>query len=156
MARSRKRISRCFWGISVSQPVIAPWALSGRCPDDPVCLSGKPASKSYIDALLSNKPSLTNNDEDDSYDIHQKPTSTSSAPRSLNFTQFLTMFCTHLLPFSTEQEMVDAFGCWDESDEGVLDIEEYRKWQKEWGTVSGDEEVRVPKTLAASDDKLAV
>lgn len=102
-----------------------------------IFLTGKPVSKSYIDALLSNKSSL-NNDEDDSYDLHP---STSSAPRSLNFTQFLTMFCQHLLPFSTEQEMVDAFGCWDEGDEGVLDIEEYRKWQREWGTGS-DEQVR--------------
>lgn len=47
-----------------------------------------------------------------------------SASRSINFTQFLTLFGQHLLALAdSEQEILDAFACFDEHDEGVVDVQ---------------------------------
>ncbi|KAJ9101638.1 hypothetical protein QFC20_005169 [Naganishia adeliensis] len=46
-----------------------------------------------------------------------------STTRTINFTQFLTLFGQHLLELAdSEQEILDAFACFDEHDEGVVDI----------------------------------
>jgi Ca2+-binding EF-hand superfamily protein len=50
-------------------------------------------------------------------------TAGSTGSRSINFTQFLTMFGHHLLDLAdSEQEILEAFACFDEHDEGVVDV----------------------------------
>lgn len=45
-----------------------------------------------------------------------------SQPRSINFAQFLTLFGQKLLELDTEQEILDAFACFDEDDDGLIDV----------------------------------
>ncbi|KAJ9092683.1 hypothetical protein QFC21_006749 [Naganishia friedmannii] len=79
-------------------------------------------------------------------------TSTSGSTKSINFTQFLTMFGTHLLDLAdSEHEILDAFACFDEFDAGVVDLDRFfsgpfmdKKSQK-------FDYVRFAKTLKVND-----
>ncbi len=71
----------------------------------------------------------------------------SSAASSVNFTQFLTMFGEHLSELDEAAELTEAFECFDEKDDGVLDAGELRYWLKEVGDRMTDQEV----SLAAND-----
>ncbi|KAJ9118238.1 hypothetical protein QFC22_004146 [Naganishia vaughanmartiniae] len=79
--------------------------------------------------------------------------STTSGSRSINFTQFLTMFGNHLLDLAdSEQEILEAFACFDEHDQGFVDVrgdakegmvvgqEGLRGWLKDYGDKMSDAE----------------
>ncbi|KDN49947.1 EF-hand [Tilletiaria anomala UBC 951] len=70
-------------------------------------------------------------------------TSEASAMSSagVNFTQFLTMFGTHLSELDEAHELSEAFACFDEKDDGVLDAAELRYWLKEVGDRMTDSEI---------------
>jgi myosin regulatory light chain 12 len=57
-----------------------------------------------------------------------------SQPRSINFAQFLTLFGQKLLELDTEQEILDAFACFDEDDDGLIDV------PRDKGRMMGQEE----------------
>ncbi|ORX38536.1 putative myosin, light chain 2, 20 kDa [Kockovaella imperatae] len=59
----------------------------------------------------------------------------------VNFTQFLSMMGEHLLELDHEQEIVDAFACFDEGDKGVVQVSEMRKWLGELGDRMEDWEI---------------
>lgn len=64
-------------------------------------------------------------------------------PRSgINFTQFLTMFGEHLCEMDDAETLLEAFECFDDKDEGVIDVAELRKWLGEVGDRMSDHEVR--------------
>ena len=65
----------------------------------------------------------------------------SSADRGINFTMFLTMMSERLFEFDTEAELLEAFGCFDENDTGMVKVEEMRKWLSEVGERMSEEEV---------------
>jgi myosin regulatory light chain 12 len=82
-------------------------------------------------------------------------------PRSINFAQFLTLFGQKLLELDTEQEILDAFACFDEDDDGLIEVPKNRNrgmdqdgvsdrsgepaglrgWLKEYGDRMSDKEV---------------
>ncbi len=68
-----------------------------------------------------------------------RPGETIVGERGVNFTMFLTMMSERLFEFDPEQELVEAFECFDENDSGLVKVEEMRKWLSEletgWMTV---------------------
>ncbi|KAI5452596.1 hypothetical protein NCC49_000757 [Naganishia albida] len=75
-----------------------------------------------------------------------------SSTRTINFTQFLTLFGQHLLALAdSEQEILDAFACFDEHDEGVVDVrgdgagviggEGLRGWLRDYGDKMSEAEL---------------
>ncbi|BGP06959.1 hypothetical protein JCM10049v2_002789 [Rhodotorula toruloides] len=62
--------------------------------------------------------------------LHAQPLSAppSSTPLPINFTTFVTLLASHLSPLSPEQEMLEAFACFDESNEGFVRGKEVREW----------------------------
>ncbi|BGP30993.1 hypothetical protein JCM10296v2_002757 [Rhodotorula toruloides] len=62
--------------------------------------------------------------------LHAQPLSAppSSTPLPINFTTFVTLLASHLSPLSPEQEMLEAFACFDESNEGFVSGKEVREW----------------------------
>lgn len=62
---------------------------------------------------------------------------------AVNFTMFLTMMGEHLLRLDKEEELSDAFGSFDEGDEGVVKVEELREWLGTTGDKMSQQEVRL-------------
>lgn len=54
---------------------------------------------------------------------------------------FLTMMGEHLYDFDTEQELLNAFECFDENDSGFVKVDEMRKWLGESGERMDQSEV---------------
>lgn len=59
----------------------------------------------------------------------------------INFTQFLTMFGDHLSEMDEAATLRDAFECFDEKDDGIIDADEMRYWLSEVGDRMEDAEV---------------
>lgn len=56
-----------------------------------------------------------------------------SKTRGVNFTMFLTMMGEHLLELDGEADLIEAFACFDENDDGKVKCDEIRKWLSEVG-----------------------
>lgn len=54
---------------------------------------------------------------------------------------FLTMMGEHLYDFDTEQELMEAFECFDENDTGMVKSDEMRKWLSDVGEKMSQTEV---------------
>lgn len=54
------------------------------------------------------------------------------------------MMGEHLLDLDPEQDLVDAFACFDEGDKGFVSVMEMRKWLGEMGDRMEDWEVSRP------------
>lgn len=89
---------------------------------------GQTPTPTLLNALLSSRPGS------------EAPSSSSKA-QGINFTQFLAMMGEHLLELDPEEDIVDAFSCFDEGDKGVVDIKEMRKFLGELGDRMEDWEV---------------
>lgn len=61
--------------------------------------------------------------------------------KGVNFTMFLTMMGEHLLELDSEAELLEAFECFDENDDGKVKCDEIRKWLSEVGERMDPEEV---------------
>lgn len=61
--------------------------------------------------------------------------------KKINFTQFLTMFGEHLSELDEASDLVAAFECFDERDEGKIDAGELRYWLGEVGDRMKEEEI---------------
>ncbi|KAG8897422.1 hypothetical protein FRB99_008162 [Tulasnella sp. 403] len=83
-------------------------------------------TRRMMDDLLTDRPGGESADDKD---------------RGVNFTMFLTMMGEHLLELDSEQELLEAFECFDENDEGKVKCEELRKWLGEVGERMDDEEI---------------
>ncbi|EJD52102.1 calcium-binding EF-hand domain-containing protein [Auricularia subglabra TFB-10046 SS5] len=86
-------------------------------------------SREILDELLNARPgrhrkSITTTSEDEAQ---------SSQSRGVNFTMFLTMMGEHLFEFDSEQELIEAFECFDEGDTGFVKVDEMRRWLSEVG-----------------------
>ena len=55
---------------------------------------------------------------------------------------FLTMMGEHLYDFDTEQELLEAFECFDENDSGFVKCDEIRRWLGDVGERMDPKEVR--------------
>jgi len=64
---------------------------------------------------------------------------------------FLTMMSERLFEFDTESELLEAFGCFDEDDTGMVKVEEMRKWLSEVGERMSEEEVCGRVRVRATD-----
>lgn len=62
--------------------------------------------------------------------------------RGVNFTMFLTMMGEHLLELDSEAELLEAFECFDENDDGKVKCDEIRRWLSEVGERMDHVEVR--------------
>lgn len=88
-----------------------------------------------MDDLLSARPGGHNKSSSIAY------TEESSSDRGINFTMFLTMMSERLFEFDPEQDLVEAFECFDENDTGMVKSEEIRKWMGEVGERMDQREV---------------
>ncbi|ORY35596.1 myosin, light chain 2, 20 kDa [Naematelia encephala] len=61
--------------------------------------------------------------------------------QGINFTQFLTMMGEHLLELDPEQDLIDAFACFDDGDKGFVGVAEMRKYLGEMGDRMDDREI---------------
>lgn len=59
----------------------------------------------------------------------------------MNFTQFLTMFGERLSGMDDAETLLEAFECFDEKDEGWIEVAELRKWLGEVGDRMDEREV---------------
>ncbi|KAE8224739.1 hypothetical protein CF319_g2405 [Tilletia indica] len=60
---------------------------------------------------------------------------------TINFTQFLTMFGEHLAELDEAHDLIEAFECFDERDDGVIETGEMRYWLSEVGDRMSDKEI---------------
>jgi myosin regulatory light chain 12 len=84
-----------------------------------------------MDGLLSDRPGSSRGGSDFSDD------------RGINFTMFLTMMGEHLFEFDPEQDLLEAFECFDESDSGFVKCDEVRRWMADVGERMDTRDVRV-------------
>lgn len=94
---------------------------------------GQTPTPQLISSLLSSRPGKST--------TPTSSTSTSTSNQSVNFTQFLSMMGEHLLELDPEQDIVDAFACFDEGDKGIVGVGEMRKWLGEMGDRMEDWEI---------------
>jgi myosin regulatory light chain 12 len=87
-------------------------------------LSGITPSKTMIDGLLSDRPGSSR---------ASIGGAEVSEDRGINFTMFLTMMGEHLFEFDPEQDLLEAFECFDESDSGFVKCDEIRRWMGDVG-----------------------
>jgi len=69
------------------------------------------------------------------------PISDNARTRGVNFTMFLTMMGEHLLELDGEADLLEAFACFDENDEGKVKCDEIRRWLSEVGDRMDAQEV---------------
>ncbi|KAH9824150.1 hypothetical protein DFH28DRAFT_879809 [Melampsora americana] len=79
---------------------------------------GQAPTPKLLSSLLSSRPHSIQSAELDSDDYHQ----------GLNFTTFLTLMSERLLELDSEDELLEAFESFDESDKGIVDGQEIREW----------------------------
>jgi myosin regulatory light chain 12 len=89
--------------------------------------AGITPSKTMLDGLLSDRPGSSRSDSDPNGGI--------------NFTMFLTMMGEHLFEFDPEQDLLEAFECFDESDSGFVKVEEMKRWMADVGERMDPQEV---------------
>lgn len=95
------------------------------------CVPGQTPTPTLLDSLLSSRPGGSG----------ETSLSLSDKRQGINFTQFLAMMGEHLLELDPEEEMVEAFACFDDGDKGYVDIKEMRKHLGEMGDRMEDWEV---------------
>ncbi|KAF8323244.1 EF-hand protein [Clavulina sp. PMI_390] len=83
-------------------------------------------SRSTIQTLVDARP------REDSSRMSILPSETGK-PRGVDFTMFLTMMGEHLLQLDPEADLLEAFACFDENDDGKVKCDEIRKWLTEVG-----------------------
>ncbi|KAF5317761.1 hypothetical protein D9619_012567 [Psilocybe cf. subviscida] len=67
--------------------------------------------------------------------------SSTDSERGINFTMFLTMMSERLFEFDAEAELLEAFASFDETDCGMVRVEDMRKWLSEVGERMDDTEM---------------
>ncbi|TFK76135.1 EF-hand [Pluteus cervinus] len=85
-------------------------------------------SKQMMDELLSARPGG-----------HYAPGT--ETDRGINFTMFLTMMGERLFEFDPEAELIEAFESFDESDSGMVKVDEMRKWLGDVGERMDEREI---------------
>lgn len=75
------------------------------------------------------------------------PMGDSQKTHGVNFTMFLTMMGEHLLELDPEADLLEAFACFDENDDGKVKCDEMRKWLSEVGDRMDAQEVCGAKRL---------
>lgn len=85
---------------------------------------GQPCDRASVDKLMKNALSEGQGERE-----------------RINFTQFLTMFGEHLSEMDEATDLVSAFECFDEKDEGKIDAGELRYWLGEVGDRMKEEEI---------------
>ncbi|KAL7417683.1 hypothetical protein BDY24DRAFT_375731 [Mrakia frigida] len=74
--------------------------------------------------------------------LYDLPTNgTDGKEGGITFTVFLSMMGDKLLKLDPEEELNEAFGSFDEGDEGVVRVEEMREWLRESGERMSEEEI---------------
>ncbi|GAA93617.1 uncharacterized protein L969DRAFT_100364 [Mixia osmundae IAM 14324] len=68
-------------------------------------------------------------------------TSKTSSPGAINFTLFLSMMADRLLKLDPAEDMLEAFACFDETDQGLAPSSELKTWLTEYGDRMTPEEV---------------
>lgn len=94
-------------------------------------LSGQTPTPELLHSLLTSRPG-------GSAATQNKPIGPSDG---VNFTQFLSMMGERLIQLDPEQDLVDAFACFDDGDKGYVDVKTMRKHLGELGDRMEDWEV---------------
>jgi len=93
---------------------------------------GQPPNQSLMNQLLSFSPRGGSS---------LNPNESPAAGKGINFTMFLTMMGEHLLELDPPDEMLEAFACFDETDDGTIRTKELRYWLGEVGDKMTEEEI---------------
>lgn len=102
------------------------WSWHPRC-----SLSGQTPTPELLHSLLTSRPG-------GSATAQSKSVNPSDG---VNFTQFLSMMGERLIQLDPEQDLVDAFACFDDGDKGYVDVKTMRKYLGELGDRMEDWEV---------------
>ncbi|EIW86915.1 EF-hand [Coniophora puteana RWD-64-598 SS2] len=95
-------------------------------------------SKTMIDDLLSARPGGRGHSRMSSASMAEP----ASGEKGINFTMFLTMMSERLFEFDPENELQEAFECFDEDDSGSVKVNEMRKWMSEVGERMDEKEAQ--------------
>jgi myosin regulatory light chain 12 len=107
-----------------------------------VCvISGIPPSKTTLDSLLDARPGGHRRRSGEGGDPAEEERADDDGRRGINFTMFLTMMSERLFEFDTEAELVQAFECFDEEEDGTVRVEEMFRWLSEYGEKMDQREV---------------
>lgn len=107
---------------------------------------GKPLRSSELDELLQDRPGNRRGSGSHSrIPSLEEPTN----DRGITFPMFLTMMGEHLYDFDTEQELLEAFECFDENDTGMVKSDEMRKWLADVGEKMSQSEVWISFGISA-------
>ncbi|CAH7689631.1 hypothetical protein BY996DRAFT_6840527 [Phakopsora pachyrhizi] len=93
---------------------------------------GMAPTPKLLNSLLSSRPNSFSPANPDTPDYNQ----------GLNFTMFLTLMSEKLLELDPEDELKEAFECFDEKDSGTLDVKELEEWLSTVGDKMTPEEIR--------------
>jgi len=94
---------------------------------------GQTPSQEHINNLLNCKPSTG--------DPTLSVPSSNDRSGAINFTMFVTMMAEHMSELDTENELLNAFSCFDEEDKGKISTDELRKWLSEFGDRMSQDEI---------------
>ena len=89
-------------------------------------LKGISPSNTMLDDLLAARPGAS---------------ATHPADTGVNFTMFLTMMSERLFQFDPEADLNDAFECFDDTDAGLVKVDEMRRWLADVGERMDQQEV---------------
>ncbi|KAI0652431.1 EF-hand protein [Trametes meyenii] len=99
-------------------------------------------SRSTVDQLLADRPGDRRGSLGGG--AHSRMASAESdggTDRGITFPMFLTMMGEHLYDFDAEQELLEAFECFDEADSGFVKCDEIRKWLGDVGERMDEHEI---------------
>lgn len=95
------------------------------------CSVGQAPTPKLLSSLLSSRPTSFAPAQVDTPDYNQ----------GLNFTTFLTLMSEKLLELDNEDELLEAFACFDESDKGIVEGKEISEWLSSVGDRMSQAEV---------------
>ena len=105
--------------------------------------AGITPTRRVLDDLLADRPGDRRGSTVHSRAASFEPPADSTADndRGITFPMFLTMMGEHLYDFDAEQELLEAFECFDENDSGVVKGDEMRRWLADVGEKMDQAEV---------------
>lgn len=99
-------------------------------------------SKAMLDDLLADRPGDRRGSGIGGVHSRVASLEAESNDRGITFPMFLTMMGEHLYEFDAENELLEAFECFDENDTGLVKCDEIRRWLGDIGEKMDQREVR--------------
>ncbi|KAI0803201.1 EF-hand protein [Irpex lacteus] len=98
-------------------------------------------SKAMLDDLLADRPGDRRGSGIGGVHSRVATLEAESNDRGITFPMFLTMMGEHLYEFDAENELLEAFECFDENDTGLVKCDEIRRWLGDIGEKMDQREI---------------